>query len=470
MAKIRIAQIKDLSLTDGVITIGSNSITPLTSTTIIPGENTVDTVITNISNNGGIITATTRNISDILNGYATQNWVTEQLGGYYTKTEIDGLLDDKLDESLLNSGALVASSTTTIPSEKTVADYVASQIAADVYTPGAGINIKNDHEISANFDLEIVNGQNGVTNLVIKDGETTIASVDASQFVIDGMLENATFSTETNDLTLTFKTAAEGGVTKQDIVIPLDSLVDVYTGNGVIDVSKAGVIYHKTSGVIAGTYGATADDSATTFGSSVTVKVPSLTVTAEGHVSEVEDKSVTVTLPSLPTTIGTAVQDVTGDTYVSATKTGTTVTLTTVIGDVADGEDKLATASSVKEYVDSKVQEEFEEVEISFEKSKLFRTTFSGQNCGSNMGLNATYWTIDQDSVCVYINGQLIPNNDVNYTISQNGDWTINVSRNQFDAEGSDFTVENTDRIDVVAHGTQYQTLNVLQFKRESES
>ena len=57
-----------------------------------------------------------------------------------------------------------------------------------------------------------------------------IATIPATDFIKDGMLDNATYDEETHKITLTFNTAAEG---KQPIELNLSDLVDTYeAGNG----------------------------------------------------------------------------------------------------------------------------------------------------------------------------------------------------------------------------------------------
>ena len=65
--------------------------------------------------------------------------------------------------------------------------------------------------------------------LIGKDS-TAIATIPASDFIKDGMLDNATYDEKTHKITLTFNTAAEG---KQPIELNLSDLVDTYeAGNG----------------------------------------------------------------------------------------------------------------------------------------------------------------------------------------------------------------------------------------------
>lgn len=79
----------------------------------------------------------------------------------------------------------------------------------------------------------------GVDNLVIKNGEgKTVANVDATPFIKDGMLESAEYNVETKKLVLTWNTAA--GITSTEI--DLNGLVDTYTGGTGITVGTDGII------------------------------------------------------------------------------------------------------------------------------------------------------------------------------------------------------------------------------------
>lgn len=56
-------------------------------------------------------------------------------------------------------------------------------------------------------------------------GKAEVASIDATDFIKDGMLDTATFDSETKEITLTFNTASG----KDPIKINVSSLVDTYT-------------------------------------------------------------------------------------------------------------------------------------------------------------------------------------------------------------------------------------------------
>lgn len=130
-------------------------------------------------------------------------------------------------------------------------------------------------------------------------GSAVIASVDATDFIKDGMVEGVSFDPKTKNLTITFNT--ESG--KEDIEVNLSNLVDTYTaGTGI-----------------------------TITGNSIAVNTSTIATVAS--VNEVKAKA------------GTAVQTVsasgTAPLTLSASKTGTAVT---VSGSVA--EMKAATASA----------------------------------------------------------------------------------------------------------------------------
>lgn len=118
-------------------------------------------------------------------------------------------------------------------------------------TPYTGSNAiaVNDHAISLKLvdDKILSQSANGLTaafsiainkkadnktyiQAIGNDNTTVIAEADASQFLIDGMLDSAAFDEASHVLTLTFNTSAG----KNPLTVDLSSLVDVYTAsNGV---------------------------------------------------------------------------------------------------------------------------------------------------------------------------------------------------------------------------------------------
>ena len=130
-------------------------------------------------------------------------------------------------------------------------------------------------------------------------GSAVIASVDATDFIKDGMVEGVSFDPETKNLTITFNT--ESG--KEDIEVNLSDLVDTYTaGTGI-----------------------------TITGNSIAVNTSTIATVAS--VNEVKAKA--------ETAVQTVSASGTAPLTLSASKTGTAVT---VSGSVA--EMKAATASA----------------------------------------------------------------------------------------------------------------------------
>lgn len=107
--------------------------------------------------------------------------------------------------------------------------------AAKTYTneeiTGLDIVIEKKTVDDAEADYIVIKNKSGVE----------VASVNAAKFVKDGMLDSATYSTETKKLTLTWNTDAG----KNSTEINLNDLVNTYTGSEGIDVSTEGVISIK---------------------------------------------------------------------------------------------------------------------------------------------------------------------------------------------------------------------------------
>ena len=116
----------------------------------------------------------------------------------------------------------------------------------------------------------------------------TIASVDASDFVIDGMLEDASYDSGTQVLTLTVNT----GTATKTVDVDLSSLVDVYT-NSDGSLSISGNVINHANAITAGTTASTATGTLAHGGSFV---VPTVTYDKFGHVTATS--SVTLTLPA----------------------------------------------------------------------------------------------------------------------------------------------------------------------------
>lgn len=392
MAKIRIEQIKDLSLTNGVITIGTgNTITPLTS---VDPATQANSIVTGLSVSGNKLVPTYVTKATFLTDYSTTAQMNSAIGTAIGNldstatiatiandvvtlkaglTQTDGIVANNAsaditlakvaktgaaaDISIADAGSLITATTVEGALAEIAAEIDNLQAIDPVVTTvtaGNGIAVAdngtaNDHAYTISADLTL--GYDSTTKKITLTGANggEYGEIDATDFIKDGMLTNATFDEATNKLTLTWNTDANITTTEID----LTDLVDVYTaGNDGVVVSGYS-ISHKTGSVAANT---SKGSVTTNDGTTISVNVPTVKVDAYGHVIELTETAASLTLPS---SIGTAVQTVNGDDYVSAVKTGTTVALTTNVADgianAAADTDGLATAYDVKTYVDNQI-------------------------------------------------------------------------------------------------------------------
>ena len=229
-----------------------------------------------------------------------------------------------------------------------------ADITAAAYTAGKGITI-TDKAIAADLTLSY-NEETKIITLVGANN-ATYGEINASVFIKDGILDNATYNPENNKLSLTFNTDAG----KDTIEVDLGDLVDTYTADETYLTVANNKFSHKTIDGLdsENTHGLTANVTVNST-TSTSFNVPSLKVDAAGHVVSVDEKQVTI---SLPASINTALQTVSaqGDSkYITATfaeKNGTSqaLTVSAITGTVVNNEDKLAVASDVKSYVDNAI-------------------------------------------------------------------------------------------------------------------
>ena len=171
------------------------------------------------------------------------------LSGYYTKDEVDAALVNKLEASDLEEyakttdvsaiSALVADVMNLIG--LTVSEDSISLVLGDSFEGADSVVAALEllasklaaHEAAAEQRISDVEGKlsglgigtvdkDGKTFVQLKSGEEVIDEFDASQFLVDGMLSNATL--EGNNLILSFNT--DSG--KQDITVDLSGLIKAY--------------------------------------------------------------------------------------------------------------------------------------------------------------------------------------------------------------------------------------------------
>ena len=146
-----------------------------------------------------------KEVSDALGQYKTDNdaalaGVKATADAAAAKTYVDGELAKKADKSVVDAMYTNAKIDELVQSAK---DYADAQDANTTY----GIVYDSDAK-----EIKLVEGG---TELVI----------DATDFIKDGMVSNVELNAD-NDLVITFNTDAG----EEDIVVPLDKLIDVYSG------------------------------------------------------------------------------------------------------------------------------------------------------------------------------------------------------------------------------------------------
>lgn len=308
-----------------------------------------------------------------------------------------------------------------------------------------------------------------------------ISTIDATEFIKDGMLSNAklvttpeTGVTETAPyIKLTFNTDAGQEV----IRFSVKSLVDVYTAkaNDWIELNDH-EFSHKTQGLFTPVEGQTAPKTAfggdvaenalvdvtiEGAGQSAKFTVPSFVVDAAGHVTSAEDKVVEVKLPAAQTITGeiatsqgsyinvkvTATKGQDNDNYTLSTTSNVT-TQAVATAAAANGEtpaiDGLATALDVKNYVADQLAGQSP---ATITMTQIVR----GTNANANedfvtLAVPAGY-SIVQAGTVGFLNGQLVPT----ASLSFEGNKVTYVAY----TDGSAVNFEEGDRFDVVATATK---------------
>lgn len=192
-------------------------------------------------------------------------------------------------------------------------------LAMDIYTETTGVDAGKKF-------LRILGGASSTTE---------IARLDAAQFLKDGMLNNATYDTTTYELTLTFNTDAG----KQDVVVDLSGLVDVYSGDNTTIVESSGVFSMATLSQGGSTSGAAQTPA---FGGTFTI--PTVTYDAYGRVTAVGTAN--VTLPSLPAAVTGSVGAVPGSTAPTKLVAYANLTSSTFSGNDVDVVTSLSSSST----------------------------------------------------------------------------------------------------------------------------
>lgn len=153
-------------------------------------------------------------------------------GDYATKTEAQAMADGK-DEAIAaakKAGDDAAAALDTYKGEMTTALAGKQDVIPENTYDAYGSAAQALADAKAYADANDADTKYGITydseNKKIKlvEGGTEV-EIDATDFIKDGMIETVAIGDD-NDLVITFNTAAG----KENIVLPLDQLVDIYTG------------------------------------------------------------------------------------------------------------------------------------------------------------------------------------------------------------------------------------------------
>lgn len=244
--------------------------------------------------------------------------------------ELQGKIDDINGKSISAKEEQAVEVTTTTNGDTTIGlklaegEKVLSQTADGLKT----ILTVDTKKYPTETDAEgYVADKAGKTYIQIKgvDGEL-IDETDAAAFVKDGMLSTATVvkgtwtgesfteSTEGNDKAIKLVWNTDAG--KEDMYINAETLVDSYTaGNDWIKIDQdTNKISHKTQSDLPTTAQGIAEAVTGTgaYAETKTFKVPQLTVDAAGHVTAVNEKEVSITLPAKQVASDVAITTITG--------------------------------------------------------------------------------------------------------------------------------------------------------------
>lgn len=147
----------------------------------------------------------------------------------YTKTEVDTKVQEAIDaipDVDLTPYAKTAdvNAALDLRADKSVVDAMYTNTQIDGFIAEAK-KYADDNDANDNTEYHVEYDSENKKIKLVAGADANKMEIDATAFIKDGMISNVTIGDD-NDLVITFNTDAG----REDIVLPLDQLVDIYTG------------------------------------------------------------------------------------------------------------------------------------------------------------------------------------------------------------------------------------------------
>ena len=138
------------------------------------------------------------------------------IANFETKENVKKVADDLAAYEEANDAAVA------LKADKSVVDAMYTNSKIDELVQGAK-DYADTNDANTEYHVEYDSTNKKIK--LVAGADASKMEIDATDFIKDGMIETVTIGAD-NDLVITFNTAAG----KEDIVLPLDQLVDIYTG------------------------------------------------------------------------------------------------------------------------------------------------------------------------------------------------------------------------------------------------